>query len=288
MKVKNPLKNKKILSLLKEYYEQYAYLNCAYGDEPKSFSFYVNKYKKLFSLNLKKYNPFIMLKERLKEKEKILQKINDEKISKLVNLMEKVGVFRDKNKAKLGKTIRYRLMILNEIARRKLERRENLNYYLLSEILNLLAEKKRLSRKEISLRKKNGITLIRFEYLTYGLPRFFKKIEKNRIKILKGTCASPGKIQGRAKIILSQEDIKKIKKGDIMVAIGTDFNLLEAIFRAEGIITEEGGFLSHAAILSRELKKPCCIGVKGATRIISDGMKIILNATEGKIKICAP
>lgn len=50
-----------------------------------------------------------------------------------------------------------------------------------------------------------------------------------------------------------------------------------------GIITEEGGLLSHASVVSRELKKPCLIGVVNATKLLKIGDSIGLDATEGKI-----
>ena len=70
-----------------------------------------------------------------------------------------------------------------------------------------------------------------------------------------------------------------------MVAIGTDFDLMDAIHRSAGIITEEGGLLSHASVVSREMKKPCIIGVNNATGIIKDVDKIILDSKKGIITI---
>ncbi|RWZ78926.1 MAG: hypothetical protein EOT05_04260 [Candidatus Microsaccharimonas sossegonensis] len=87
------------------------------------------------------------------------------------------------------------------------------------------------------------------------------------------------------KVIHSKDDIDKIDSSDIMVAIGTDFDLLEIMNVCSGIITEEGGLLSHASVVSRELKKPCLIGVANATKLLRDGDSITLDATEGKITL---
>jgi len=57
------------------------------------------------------------------------------------------------------------------------------------------------------------------------------------------------------------------------------------IRKAKAIVTEIGGITCHAAIVSRELKKPCIIGVKNATNIIKDGDEVEVDADEGIIKI---
>lgn len=285
MGIKNPLKNKRIRRLLVQHYQKYAYLNCAYGELPRNFGFYIKEYKKLFPQNLKKFNILKKVRKKYKKGQELLAQINDKKIRILSNLMAKVGIFRDKNKAKLGKTIRYRLMILNEIARRRLEKREALNYYLLSEILKLLSEKKKVPAKIITLRKKEGITLYRQECLENGIPTFFTSFKKAmEKKCLKGICASPGIVMGKCKVVISKKDIKRIRRTNILVAIGTDFDLLEGIYKAAGVITEEGGILSHAAVVCREMGKPCCIGVKGATQIL-EGKKVKLDASQGIIEI---
>lgn len=55
--------------------------------------------------------------------------------------------------------------------------------------------------------------------------------------------------------------------------------------KAAAIITDEGGLLSHAAIISREFKKPCIIGTKIATKVLKDGQKIEVDANKGIIRI---
>jgi phosphohistidine swiveling domain-containing protein len=285
LKISDPCKNKKIYQLLFNHWNQYKFLNCAYGEDPKEFDFYLDEYKKLFSTKIKVFSVIKEVKKKYEEGEGLLKSINDFRLRILTDLIRRVGVFRDKNKARLGNTIKYRLMILDEIARRKLEKRQNLNYYLLTEILKLLTKKEKLPIKTIISRQKRGVTLYREEYLKEGVfkpPLLFEK--KKKIKFLKGICASPGSVVGKCKIVISKEDIKNLTNNDIMVAIGTDFDLLEGIYKAKGVITEEGGILSHAAVVCRELKKPCCIGVKNATYFLK-GKKVKLNASRGKIEI---
>jgi pyruvate,water dikinase len=96
-------------------------------------------------------------------------------------------------------------------------------------------------------------------------------------------CASAGVVTGIARLVFSKDDAYKVSPGDIMVAIGTDFDLMGAIQSSSGVITEEGGLLSHASVVCRELGIPCGIAVVDATKIIVDGSHIRLDATNGKV-----
>lgn len=284
-KIENPKKNKKILTLLYNHYDKYSHMSCAYGDLPNSLNFYFLKYKELYYQKSNKTKKLLIkIKEKYKESKKIIKKLNNKKLANLVPLMIRIGEFRDYNKSELGKSIKYRFKILDEISRRGFENRENLNYYLISEILDLLEKNKKIKIETINRRKNKGITLKRFENLEEKIIKINNKKEKNEKKYLKGICASSGIIEGSCRIIKTKNDAKKIKTGEIMVAIGTDYDLMEAIQKSSGVITEEGGLLSHASVVCRELLKPCCIGVKDATKSIKNGDKIVLNAKNGRIK----
>jgi len=107
---------------------------------------------------------------------------------------------------------------------------------------------------------------------------------KNKKIILRGIPASPGKAEGRVRILPSVEDAeKKFKAGDIIVTHMTDPNWVIYMKKAKAIITNSGGALSHAAIVSRELGIPCIVGTKIATDILKDNMTIIINGEEGII-----
>ena len=55
--------------------------------------------------------------------------------------------------------------------------------------------------------------------------------------------------------------------------------------RASAIVTDQGGITSHAAIVSRELKKPCIVGTRVATKTIKDGDLVEVNANHGIVRI---
>ncbi|MBI5036688.1 hypothetical protein HZC09_05085 [Candidatus Micrarchaeota archaeon] len=89
--------------------------------------------------------------------------------------------------------------------------------------------------------------------------------------VLKGLAASSGKAHGIACVILSPDDLRKMKQGQIMVCNETTPDYLSAAQKAAAIVTDIGGLGSHASILSRELGVPCIVGTKFATRKIKDG-----------------
>jgi len=101
--------------------------------------------------------------------------------------------------------------------------------------------------------------------------------------ILKGISASAGIVKGKARIILDPFDNSKMKKGDILVTEMTNPLFLPAIQRAKAIITDVGGLLCHAAIVSRELGIPCVVGTKRATKILKDNQKIKVDGEKGTI-----
>jgi phosphoenolpyruvate synthase/pyruvate phosphate dikinase len=102
---------------------------------------------------------------------------------------------------------------------------------------------------------------------------------------LKGQVAYPGKRTGMVKIINNRDDMKKFQAGDIIVSPTTTPDLLPVMKIAGAIISEHGGVICHASITSRELKIPCIVGVKGATKALKDGDIIEVDAENGIIRI---
>jgi len=105
------------------------------------------------------------------------------------------------------------------------------------------------------------------------------------ISEIKGSVAFPGKIQGICRVVGKLEEMKKVGKGEILVISMTDPNYLPAMERAGAFVTDQGGILCHAAIVSREMKKPCVIGTKIATQVLKDGDLVEVDAEKGVVKI---
>lgn len=107
----------------------------------------------------------------------------------------------------------------------------------------------------------------------------------NTTNVIKGTIASRGYAKGIVRVIHNESEIEKVLEGDMLVTYMTKPSFLPAMKKASAFITDEGGITCHAAIVSRELKKPCIIGTKIATKVLKDGDLIEVNANEGIIKI---
>ena len=101
---------------------------------------------------------------------------------------------------------------------------------------------------------------------------------------MRGIVAQTGFARGRVKIIKTN-NLKQVKEGDIIVAVTTHPNYLPAMKKGLAFVTDEGGIVSHAAIVAREMKKPCIVGTKIATQVLNDGDLVEVDANQGIIRL---
>jgi pyruvate,water dikinase len=101
--------------------------------------------------------------------------------------------------------------------------------------------------------------------------------------IIKGLGASPGIVAGPVKIIKDIEELDKIQNGDIMVTTMTTPDMVPAMKKSSGIITDEGGVTCHASIISRELGIPCVVGTGEATDVLNDGEEVSIDGKKGLV-----
>lgn len=101
--------------------------------------------------------------------------------------------------------------------------------------------------------------------------------------LVKGFGASPGVVTGPVKIVKNLEELSKVQKGDILVTEMTTPDMVPAMERAVGIVTNSGGVTSHAAIVSRELGIPCIVGSGNATEVLKDRDLITIDARDGVV-----
>ncbi len=102
---------------------------------------------------------------------------------------------------------------------------------------------------------------------------------------IEGAVAFKGVVKGIVRIILDPNKISLFNQGDILVTGMTRPEFLPFVKKAGAIITDVGGTLCHAAIVARELKKPCIIGTAIATTVLKDGDMVEVNADKGVITI---
>ncbi len=105
------------------------------------------------------------------------------------------------------------------------------------------------------------------------------------IEKIAGLPVSPGVYEGTAKVILSTRDFDRLNEGDVLVTKNTSagFNVVLPIIGA--LVTDRGGVLSHAAIVSREYGIPGVIGTKTATQKIKEGDRIRVDGDKGEVTI---
>ena len=157
--------------------------------------------------------------------------------------------------------------------------KEYIDFLLIDEIIN----SKLPSIESLENRKLGYIYYNNSLYVTTDYDKFFGdnniNIEEASNSLLNGTFAysSSTNITGRVCVILSDKDFNNFKRGDIIVTPMTSPKFLSLIKECKAIITDEGGTLSHAAIISRELKIPCLVGCTNATKNLSTGNMIEIN-----------
>lgn len=110
-----------------------------------------------------------------------------------------------------------------------------------------------------------------------------EEVKSKSEAILHGLGASPGVAAGKVVKINSVDELERVKEGDILVTKMTDPNMVPAMKRAAGIITDEGGMTCHAAIVSRELGTPCIVGTNKATNILNEEDEVTMDATNGVV-----
>lgn len=102
--------------------------------------------------------------------------------------------------------------------------------------------------------------------------------------LARGVPGSRGQVKGIARVIQGLPEMDQIQPGDILVTKYTDTGWTSKFALLSGVVTEFGGALCHAAIVSREYGIPCIVGVKGAMGLISDGDTIIMDGATGEIR----
>lgn len=102
---------------------------------------------------------------------------------------------------------------------------------------------------------------------------------------LKGIGCSPGRVEARARVVLKLEDAGKVEKGEVLVTVFTDPGWTPLLGRVSAVVTETGGILSHAAVISREYGIPAVLAVNGATSAIVDGDLVVVDGTHGTVEV---
>lgn len=130
---------------------------------------------------------------------------------------------------------------------------------------------------------KDGIHQLDFEKYMEKKGYFWKPEELDLSAPVKGMVAVRGRASGRVRIVSKRnpESFKNFIEGEVLVALSTSPQFVPLMKKAVAIVTSEGGLASHAAIVAREIKKPCIVGTKTVTKILKDGDLVEVDADKG-------
>ncbi len=282
-----------LIKLYGEYIEIYRFT------EPHLLKHVENNIKKIVSkrVNSRKSTD-VLLAEILSSKKTKIKEYGLQKYEDDFDLVNSISKIRFEAKKIIENLLEDTEILLKETAVRTNYAVSQISNMSLDELRKLLSMNVKIDTHKLNARSKifgikvlvkNGKTFL--ENLSLKQINAIEKNENTKKKEIGGTVAYPGKIKGRAKIaslLFSKSDYEKffssLKKGDIIIAPMTSPDLTIGFSKVSGIITDEGGLMSHAALVSREYKIPCLVGTKTATKFFKDGERILLDARNGIAK----
>ncbi|RCK75968.1 MAG: Phosphoenolpyruvate synthase [Candidatus Ozemobacter sibiricus] len=100
-----------------------------------------------------------------------------------------------------------------------------------------------------------------------------------------GLGCSPGVIEGSVRVLRSIEEVDTLQRGEILVTPFTDPGWTPAFHLLGGVVTETGGILSHAAVISREYGIPAVLNLPGASGRLRTGQRVRLDGSAGTVEL---
>ncbi len=283
-----------LLKKVKKHVNKYCWIPISFQKEAWDLEFYVGLLQSYIKENYnwkKRREEIHNLQKEKKEQKKQLEKEIDEDTSRLIAIL-RAGAYIRLYRANIFSLVLYSAFpILEEIGKQVGRERKELQWLTAKEINDALLNNQQL-KKETTTRKECFVIFIeQKQYKQYEGKKAQEIIEKESPKEevkkgneIKGMCAYPGKVQGVVRIIFDAREMRRMNKGDILVCKETNPDLVLLMERAGAIVTDEGGVTSHAAVVSREMKKPCVIGTKIATKVLKDGDIVEVDAENGMVK----
>ncbi|MBC8500277.1 MAG: hypothetical protein ISS25_02575 [Nanoarchaeota archaeon] len=275
---------------LEEHAEKYHWIKNNYRDAEKlGVDYFFGEINKIKNPEKKLRELHEENKELKDNQNRVATKFTKEETA-LANLIVQATTLQDLRKKNNLMGDYYILEFLKEIAKRTEYSFEELCFTTIDEINKILSGKK---ISELKSRIKYCVELIELDYdetfqgeEAVELYNLLDNIDnvKSQILEVKGVVASLGKAKGVARVVQDVSKAKEFNKGDILVASMTRPDYTTLMKKAGGIVTDEGGITSHAAIVSRELGIPCIIGTKIATRVFKDGDMVEVDANKGIVR----
>ncbi len=283
-------------STLISHAQQYPWLVAAHYTMPDVLETLQMRYK-LDQKSIKK--SLVHEKEKLRaQQEKILA--GKPHLTEKVSLLQQLSLNRMKVKSCWGGSDFYLIHLMEEISKRTGESVHDLTkLYLLEDMEALILRGIPLSAQEKENRTNCFVGLWKGGELTFSSGDEAEQVAKRELgelyetearQEISGTPANPGKVQGMV-FVLHANNVQQMRearnsftKGQILVTEMTQPNIMDIAARAGAIVTDEGGMLSHAAVISRELKIPCIVGTHVGTQVFKDGDLVEVDAEKGVVR----
>jgi phosphohistidine swiveling domain-containing protein len=157
----------------------------------------------------------------------------------------------------------------------------------------LVAERRAAREKAYTFRPREWVgtvtaTQLAFPYLNlWGFPDKFYRKESLVAGQINGIGASPGVVEGVARVVLREDQFDDVRAGDVLVCQMTNPAWVVLFTKIVGLVTDAGGTVSHPAVLSREFGIPAVVGTSVATEQIKNGDRIRINGVSGVVEILA-
>lgn len=199
-----------------------------------------------------------------------------------VQLYQEMLFVKDKRDEYRREAFYYAFPLVRELSRRLNIPVSDLGYALPEELdAPDLLERIRKRKEGYILTLRNKLDIV----VGKEIMREFLRLEQTTdADSLLGRVGCPGVIRGRVQLIRTKEDIKNFKEGNVLVAVTTDPQHIVAMHKACAFVTDEGGITCHAAIVAREMGKPCVVGTGCATKVLKDGDVVEVDARNGIVR----
>lgn len=111
-----------------------------------------------------------------------------------------------------------------------------------------------------------------------------KQLDSQEGKV-SGLGASAGTVEGIARHVVSAAEFGRIKAGEILICRSTNPAWTPLFSKVAAVVTDQGGTLSHAAVVAREYQIPAVLGTIHGTRRIPDGARVRVDGAAGTVEV---
>lgn len=289
------IRSEPVSRMLDNHTKEYEWMGASHKFSPHKKTYFEERLKGLLEKDAEKELKDLEGKPAKIEMQRnlLLKKLNlPDDIRILVDILRDFTYMRDFKRDTGYKSHYYMEKLWREISLRANLSVEHVKNCTPDELLTFLSEGKLPNKEVLDQRLKYGLLVMldgKMDVLIGDEARELESLEAEEEVVkdmseFKGMPACKGKAKGYVKVVLKSDQISKVKKGDILVAVNTEPTMVPAMEKAAAIVTDEGGLTCHAAIVSRELGKPCVIGTKIATKVLKDNDFVEVDAINGIVK----